>query len=105
MAVVGCRLDSQALAEQLARYHQLGSTAVRIERHVRGAVVAFASGVDVGLLERTLTQERACCSFLVLDYDSVRRELSLDTDADGQDALDAIMAAITAGFVAGSRSG
>ncbi len=95
MAPAGCTLDDSGLAEQLDRYRQLGTTALRIQERELGLVVTFTAEVDVALLHETVAMERDCCSFFTLDYDASERRLSIAIDDPARgDALRSLLCAL-----------
>jgi hypothetical protein len=97
MAIVGCALDPQRLADQADRYGRLGATAVNVDRHAHELIVTFGNTLDHELLHQTISVERDCCTFFTLDYDAYERRLSIGVSDPGQlDALDAVLFALTA---------
>jgi hypothetical protein len=46
-------------------------------------------------VDRTLAIERGCCSFLTVDYDASQRVLAIATDPEHDDALSALLSAVT----------
>jgi hypothetical protein len=98
LAQHGCGLDAAGLAAQLDRARRLGG---RVTRDGDVFAVAFAEGIDATLVNEFLSAERACCSFLTLDYDEEARVLRLGAhDEDGR----AVAAQLAAAF-AGEGSG
>jgi hypothetical protein len=81
-----CALEPTELAEQLERYRELGRHTVRLQHQPRRLVAQFSDDLPAGLLEQTLEIERACCSFLSIDYDEPNRRLTVTTDAKDHDA-------------------
>ena len=95
MAPAGCELREQQLAEQLARYQQLSSTVLDIDRDGPRARITFAASVDTALLEHTLLVERGCCGFFTLRYDPSARTLTIQTEVEQTDGLAMILSALT----------
>jgi hypothetical protein len=58
MAPSGCTLDERRLGEQLDRYRQLSTAALRLQERELELVVTFSADVDVDLLELTVATER-----------------------------------------------
>jgi hypothetical protein len=50
--------------------------------------VSFGAGIDAGVLRELIVTERACCSFLTIDYDEVDRRLSVAaSDEQGREVV------------------
>jgi hypothetical protein len=94
MAPSGCALDDRQLVGQLERCRSLSRSVLGVERQGVSAVIRFERQVDAALVEETIAIERGCCSFFVLDYDASERLLSITTEPDREDALEALLAAL-----------
>lgn len=91
-----CRLDDDAFGAQLRRYRELARHVEQIERQPGSLTVRFDPELRPGLLEHTLEVERACCSFVNLDYDSAQRQLTITVQNIAQDPrLDSLFRALT----------
>jgi hypothetical protein len=98
MAVDGCGLDEAGLREQAARYARLGALADEVGRSDLSLVVGLRRDPDPELLRTTLEVERACCSFLELDYDAEARRLRIGVDdPSDRPVLDLIERAVRSG--------
>lgn len=96
MAPAGCTLPDGQLTQQLARYRQLGSTALSVEQHNLALTVTFSPEVNLELLRETIAIERGCCSFFTLAYDEPDRRLSITVaDPGSVDALRPLLSALT----------
>lgn len=98
MAIAGCGLSPAELHEQMERYRRLGAAAVASTHHELHLEISFGGTLDEGLLHETIRVEQRCCPFFVLDYDEVRRQLSIRVDDPSRSGdLAALGAAVTAG--------
>jgi hypothetical protein len=98
MAVVGCGLDESGLREQGARYARLGALADEVARSDLSLVIDLRRDPAPELLRTTLEVERACCSFLAIDYEARARRLRIAIDdPSDRPVLDLIERAVRSG--------
>jgi hypothetical protein len=91
-----CALDESELRSQLERYRRTGRDARLSERTPRRLVADLDESVDTVLVSETITIERGCCPFFLIDWESSRRRLSVSvSQATHEPALDAIAAALS----------
>jgi hypothetical protein len=96
LAIPECRLDENAFGAQLRRYRELSRHVEQLERRTGEVIARFDAGVSAGLLEQTLSVERECCPFVVLEYDATRRQLTITVQNIAQDPrLDSLFHALT----------
>jgi hypothetical protein len=84
----GCSLSPAELADQSGRARRLASGVLDVARVGDTLHVSFGGGVDAGVLRELIVTERACCSFLTIDYDEVGRRLSVAaSDEQGREVV------------------
>jgi hypothetical protein len=90
-----CALDEAGLRLQLERYRRAGRGALLIEQTERRFVVELSEHVDGKLVEEAVAIERECCPFFALDWQPVRRRLTVSVShVEHEPALDAIAFAL-----------
>ncbi|MGN6872930.1 MAG: hypothetical protein ACTHMY_31475 [Solirubrobacteraceae bacterium] len=96
MNPAACSLDTDELAAQLERYHEIGRLAAGVEHESGRVVVWFVDDPPRALIARALEVERGCCSFFEIDYDPVTQRLAISADhPDHRPGVDAIASALT----------
>ncbi len=90
-----CALDEAGLRLQLERYRRAGEGARPIERTPSRVVVELDERADGKLIEEAVAIERECCPFFALDWEPVRRRLTVSVaHVAHEPALDAIAFAL-----------
>lgn len=90
-----CALDEAGLRLQLERYRRAGEGARLIERTPSRVVVDLDAYVDGKLIEEAVAIELECCPFFALDWEPVRRRLTVSVShVEHAPALDAIAFAL-----------
>jgi hypothetical protein len=95
MAPAWCALTETSLAEQLARYRNVGRDSVLLTQEPWRLVVAVGAEVPDALIDELIAVERGCCPFFELDWRQEPRRLTVSVrDAEQEPALSAIAAAL-----------
>ncbi len=90
-----CALDEAGLRLQLERYRRAGEGARLIERTPSRVVVDLDVRADGKLIEEAVAIERECCPFFALDWEPLRRRLTVSVShVEHGPALDAIAFAL-----------
>jgi hypothetical protein len=90
-----CALDEVGLRLQLERYRRAGEGARLIERTPSRVVVDLDVRADGKLIEEAVAIERECCPFFTLDWEPMRRRLTVSVShVEHQPALGAIAFAL-----------
>jgi arsenate reductase len=90
-----CSLDEAGLRQQLERYRRAGEGARVIEQSRRRLVAELDERADGKLVEEAVAVERECCPFYSLDWEPLRRRLTVSVShAEHEPALDAIVFAL-----------
>lgn len=90
-----CALDEAGLRLQLERYRRAGEGARLVEQTRRRFVVDLDAHADGKLIEEAVAVERKCCPFFALDWEPVRRRLTVSVShTEHEPALGAIAFAL-----------
>jgi hypothetical protein len=73
----GCTLTPSGLDGQKQRAAALQGAVERVEEAPGAFRISFGAGVDRDTVAELVAIERACCSFLTIDYDERGRVLSV----------------------------
>ena len=84
---IGCSLQPQQLAAQLARYEELGRHAVSVDRAPSHVLARFADPPPAPLLDQIIDVERRCCPSIQITYNARRRELMIAVKTVAQGSL------------------
>jgi hypothetical protein len=90
-----CALDEAGLHLQLERYRRAGRGATVLELSPRRLVVELHERADGQLVEEAVAIERECCPFFSLDWEPLRRLLTVSVShGEHEPALGAIVFAL-----------
>jgi hypothetical protein len=93
-----CSLDQAGLSTQLERYRAAGEGAEIIHQEKQRLVIRVSDQAPDVVIEALVAVERSCCPFLELDWQPLRRRLSIAVSrAENEPALEAIAYALGLG--------
>ena len=76
----GCTLTADGMRDQRERFARVRPAVRSVEQSPGSVRVAFAPHVDAVALRELMETERACCSFLAIEYDESERVLRIGAE-------------------------